>query len=381
MNPESGGVCKAIRDIIFGMSELYKNCENDVVCVDNPESSFIKNDSINIIALGPKKTSWSYCSSLLPWLVTNYRKYDKVIVHGLWQYQSYAIYKAWKKYKFNYFVMPHGMLDPYFQKAKGRKIKALRNSLLWHVVEHKLINNAKGLLFTCEEEMLLAKTTFDNYKPAKEIIIGLGIHNPPAFSEKFKLAFKLKVNGWDGKPFWLFLSRIHPKKGVDILINAYLNLLKETKTLPQLIIAGPGLNTEYGNELIALAQKNSNILFPGMLSGDDKWGAFYESELFILPSHQENFGIAIVEAMACAKPVIITNKVNIWREINKYECGYVGNDDYHELLFLLKKWHTMNTNEKNELSQNAQETFYKLFSISKAASNFYAAIDESINKY
>ena len=120
--------------------------------------------------------------------------------------------------------MPHGMLDPYFQKSPERKFKAIRNLFFWYFIENKFINNSKGLLFTCEEEKLLAKTTFPNYYPKNEFIVGLGVETPPPFTMSMEKEFKKNIKDWNNKPFILFLSRIHPKKGVDILIKAYLKL-------------------------------------------------------------------------------------------------------------------------------------------------------------
>jgi glycosyltransferase involved in cell wall biosynthesis len=75
-----------------------------------------------------------------------------------------------------------------------------------------------------------------------------------------------------------------------------------------------------------------------MLDGDSKWGAFYGCEAFVLPSHQENFGISAVEALACDKPVLISNKVNIWREIANDEAGFVEEDTVDGTARLLNRF-------------------------------------------
>jgi glycosyltransferase involved in cell wall biosynthesis len=218
--------------------------------------------------------------------------------------------------------MPHGMLDPYFQKAPERKLKAIRNELMWRLTEKKCLNAAEAVFFTCEEERRLAATTFKNYKPRKTINVGYGINAPPVFDELFKTAFEIKCPLLKGKEYWLFLSRIHPKKGIDLLIEAYNELISENHSLPDIVIAGP-TDSEYAQQMVKLAGNNNHIHFSGMLIGDAKWGAFYGCELYVLPSHQENFGIAIVEAMACKKPVVITKNINIWREIEAGNGGWI----------------------------------------------------------
>ena len=373
MNPKGGGVCQAIRDIIYGISLIDNNIVNEVVCLDNADEYFLKQDIFKIHALGKGKTSWNYNKNLFRWLEKNIENYDKTIVHGLWQYQSYAVYSLWEKRTFQYFVMPHGMLDPYFQLAKERKLKALRNELFWDIIEKKLVNNASALLFTCEEEKLLAKKTFTNYFPKKEQVVGLGIDSPPPFFEKMTTAFTEKVPQWNRKQFILFLSRIHKKKGIDLLIQTYNKLQTEILHLPQLIIAGP-VESDYALEMQKLAQNNKNILFAGMLSGDAKWGAFYNCECFVLPSHQENFGIAIVEAMACRKPVLITNKVNIWREIESGSGGLVANDTEEEIYKQLKTFLFLSEKEKTQMGENAFCAYQKYFSIEKAAEKMIEAL-------
>ena len=75
-----------------------------------------------------------------------------------------------------------------------------------------------------------------------------------------------------------------------------------------------------------------------MLQGDAKWGAFYAAEVFALPSHQENFGVAVAEALACGTPVLISNKVNIWQEIAEDGVGLVEEDDLEGTTRLLERW-------------------------------------------
>ncbi|MBU2995648.1 glycosyltransferase [Cellulophaga baltica] len=379
MNPEAGGPCQGIRNMVPELSKLGHH--NEVVCFDQPDAAYLGKDSFSIHALGASKTPWSYNKKLIPWLLNNFKRFDIVVIHGLWLYQSHATIKAILQYRNSnnnspkVFVMPHGMLDPYFQKAKERRLKALRNTFYWKIFENKVINKADGVLFTCEEELLLARTSFPNYKPKKEINVGYGIQAPPSYKTSMQQAFKAKVPDWGEKPYFLFLSRIHQKKGVDLLINAYLKLESELKELPQLIIAGPN-NHAYGLEMQELAKKSKNILFTGMLTGDAKWGAFYESDVFVLPSHQENFGIAVVEALACSKPVLISNKVNIWREIENGNSGIVKNNTSKETYELLEKWSKLSILEKNEMKQNAFKVFDESFTTSKAATQYIKGINK-----
>lgn len=385
MHPKGGGPCQGIRNSIPALKEI--GVDNEVVCLDNPKSDYLGTDSFVIHAIGPAKGPWAYATTLIPWLEEKASNFDLIIVHGLWQFSSFAVYKAMKKLKTKaipYFVMPHGMLDPYFQKAPERRLKAFRNWMFWKVIESKVVNNANGVLFTCQEELLLAREAFTPYRPKKELNVGYGIQEPPTFQSDMITAFKAVSKNLD-KPYLLFLSRIHQKKGLDLLLNAYANWVKTVKhddEILDLVIAGPGMETAFGNTLKKIIEQSQalkkHVHFTGMLTGDAKWGAFYGAEAFILPSHQENFGIAIVEALASSKPVLISNKVNIWREIEADNAGFIAEDTQNGALSLLNKWGALSDNEKKDMSSQAKASYIKHYNILSAAKRLAETLKNEI---
>lgn len=386
MDPSSGGPCQGIRNSIPELQKL--GVENEVVCLDSPELVYETADSFLIHKVGPRSTPLQYSKWLTPWLLENLGRFDIVISHGIWLYTSYASSKAVEKFnrittgkKIQFYVMPHGMLDPYFQKADSRKIKALRNRIYWKLIESKVINNADAVLFTCQSELELARIPFSPYHPKKELNVGYGIKQPPPFVPEMQRAFSSACNQPLNKGYILFLSRLHEKKGVDILIKAYSKFVNERGDFPALVIAGPGIETDYGHYLQQLVNSHEglkkNIYFAGMLQGDAKWGAFYGCEAFILPSHQENFGIAVVEALACGKPVLITNQVNIWKEIGEAAAGLVERDDLSGVENLLLKFATLSHALKMQMSQNAYQCYAKHFSIEQAAKTLMDKISAS----
>jgi glycosyltransferase involved in cell wall biosynthesis len=402
MDPVKGGPCQYIRNTMLEMQKL--GICSEVVCIDNPVAPFLTNDLFTIHALGPGKTSWCYSPKLIPWLLKNLHRFDVVFLNGLWLYPGYAIRVALRQIRQQQaslkkgidripklFVMPHGMLDPYFQKAPGRTIKAIRNWVYWKMIECKVVNEAAGLLFTCQTELELARMPFRPYRPKLEFNVGLGIADPPAYNSRMRNAFLKKCPGLETSSYILFLSRIHEKKGVDLLIKSYANIAskilckgkhptseftfnseRETDSihLPKLVIAGPGIETPYGKKLQLIAWQDSRlrdyILFPGMLAGDAKWGAYYGCEAFILPSHQENFGISVVEALACHKPVLISNQINIWKEIDGAGAGIVAGDTLRDTQIMLCNWYQLASAEKVEMGKRARACFERMFSTGPA---------------
>jgi len=392
MDPKYGGPAQGIRNLDLGKNDI--EIIREVVCFDDTNSPYLTSDTFKVHALGKGKGVWNYSPHLIPWLYKNIEKFDVVIINGLWQYYSYATWKAITdiKRKFpdnrmpRFLVMPHGMLDPYFQRASNRKVKALRNWLYWKAIEKNVVNDCDGLLFTCQTELLLARETFKPYKPKKEYDVGYGIGAPPEYREDMSIAFNKLCPDLNGAPYLLFLSRIHTKKGLNLLIDAYLNLYESGShnqaDIPKLVIAGPGLDTNYGkwlqNKIPVDSKAKQSIFFTGMLTDDSKWGAFYGCEAFVLPSHQENFGIAVVEALACKKPVLISNQVNIWREIMNEDAGFVENDDKQGVQKLLKKWLDTPSSKKIQMGHNAIATYWKYFEINKIVQNYADAFMDGV---
>ena len=363
MDPRAGGVCQAVRTMIRGLS--VPGFLHEVVCLNSAGSAALRDCNYPVHALGEGTTSWNYSRRLTSWLADNLHSYDAAILHGLWQYQSYALLKNLRSAPgTRIFVMPHGMLDPYFQRASGRKLKAFRNWAIWHFLERKIVNNSDGVLFTCETEKLLARTTFAGYRAKNEYVVGLGVDRPPASR------IPSSAPG-----YWLYISRIHPKKGVDLLVDAYITLKKNRSSpIPQLVIAGPGLDTAYGKKVTELAAGEADIRFTGMLIGDQKWGAFYGCEMFILPSHQENFGIAVAEALACSKPVLISDQVNIWREIDQEGGGLIAPDTAEGITSLLTNWLDMPEDRKLKMAHAARRAYDKHFTVEVAAERLRKAL-------
>ena len=397
LDPKLGGVSQALKTMIKGLNS-YDYVNNEVVSFDDANASFIDQNFVKTHALGAGKGPWFYNKNYIPWLKQHLSAFDVVILHGLWNFQGYGLIKVLHQFesKFadasfstKFFVMPHGMLDPYFQKAEGRKLKAIRNWFYWKLIERNVVNKANGVLFTCEAELSLAKKTFYPYFPKKELVVGLGVDEPPAPTPAMTEAFLAKCAGLKQVSYLLFISRIHEKKGVDLLIDSYskINSSSQTKSLKykdtsfinsNLIVAGPGLDTVYGEKIKSAASKleqsGSSIFFPGMLTGDAKWGAFYCCDAFVLPSHQENFGIAVVEALACGKPVLISNQINIHTEIANSNAGFVADDTTIGTEQLLTKWNSLSSDEKAEMSKNARKCYEKYFAVHPAVEKLLAAI-------
>lgn len=387
LDPRLGGVAQAIRTIVSGLKDL--GFHNEVVTLDHPQAPFLSELAFDIHTPGEGHSAWYYSAGLKPWLQANYMRFDVIIVHGLWQYHGYAVQKTVHRLKRNstsklpaVYVMPHGMLDPWFQGVKGRKLKAIRNWCYWKLIEKKLVNNADGILFTSLEEQTLASLPFRPYKPKYTAVTGLGVRQPPRFTEHMQKAFLNKCPEVMNRNYLLFLGRIDEKKGIDLLLEAYetiaADIADESDRFPMLVIAGPGQDSPYGKRIKKMAAGSgllqSQVAFTDMLNGDAKWGAFYCADAFILPSHQENFGIALVEALACGKPALISNKVNIWREIIETQGGLTEEDTVTGTLTLLGRWMALRPEQQKLMAVRARQCYERQFSVEMASKRMLRAL-------
>jgi len=370
VDPRGGGPMEGVRQMGIRLRELGHEIE--IVTLDDPSAPWIAEHPLTVHAIGPSKGFYRYNPRLVPWLRAHAHGYDGIVVNGLWQYHGFGTWRALSGMKLPYVVFTHGMLDPWFKKTYP--LKHLKKWLYWPWAEYRLLRDAAAVLFTSEDERLLARQSFWLYK-AREKVVSYGTRTPPTNAGELAARFLDQYPDLRGKRLLLFLSRIQVKKGCDLLIDAFASVARQDPTL-HLVMAGPD-QEGWAAELQARAQQlgvAERISWPGMLQGDTKWGAFYASEAFVLPSHQENFGIAVAEALGCGLPVLISNKVNIWREIETAGAGLVGSDTPEDTRAVLQKWLALGVDERNVMRTSAKALFERRYTVSAMADSMLEVI-------
>jgi glycosyltransferase involved in cell wall biosynthesis len=366
----TGGPAEAVR--LLSHVHTREGHSVEVASLDAPESPQTQAYPFPLHALGPGRTQYSYAPHLLPWLREHRQRFDAVIVNGLWQYHSFAAWRALKGTSTPYFVYPHGMLDPWF--ARQYPLKHAKKWLYWPWADYRVLRDAAAVLFTCEEEKLLARQSFWLYR-AQEQVTGLGTSEPPVDLEAATESFLATHPDVIGKRLALFMGRLHPKKGCDLLLDAFAATLARDPAW-HLVMAGPdpeGWSAQLRAQAAALGIAG-RVTWPGMLSGALKWGAICAAEVFVLPSHQENFGIAVVEALACGRPALISHPVNIWREIDQAQAGLVAEDSAGGTRELLDRWHQVPLAEHAGYRARARACFQQHFHIDASAARVLDAI-------
>jgi len=376
VDPRKGGPIEGLKQLSAVNQQQGHSIE--VLCLDNPDDPWVKSMPFPCHAMGPTYIgSYQYSPRWVPWLKANAHRFDAVIINGIWQYHAFGVWRALKGTATPYFVFTHGMLDPWFKRTYP--LKHLKKWLFWPWAEYRVLRDATAVMFTCEDERRLARQSFWLYK-CDEFVVSYGTSAPPENVDVQRSAFYERFPQLNGKRALLFLGRVHEKKGADLLFKAFAAVRSRNPALVkdvQLVMAGP-TDHDYGQRMQALAKSlrvDDQVTWTGMVSGDVKWGAFRAADAFILPSHQENFGIAVAEAMACSLPVLISNQVNIWREIQQSEGGIIDIDTQEGTERLIEKWLATPDDRWHRMRANAKACFNQRFLIDRTAESFIEAME------
>ncbi len=368
-----GGPAEGVRQLVRGIKA--GGHESAVVTLDAPDAACLKDFPTTLHALGPSYGNWGYTPRLVPWLRTNAAHFDGVIAHGLWQYQSLGTWRALHGTGVPMFVMPHGMLDPWFRQAYPAK--HAKKQLYWQWVEGRVLRDAAAVLFTTQTESLLARGTFKPFAAQREVI-GYGLDLDREAQTATAADFLALHPHLQGKRLVLFLARLHPKKGCDLLVDAFAQVAGRDPAL-HLVMAGPdsdGLEARLISQVRSLGLEQ-RVTFTGMLRGTAKWGALRAAEVFVLPSHQENFGVAVAEALAMGTPALVSNQVNIWREVVDGGAGMAEPDTATGTLALLQSWLGLPPAERQAMRAATVPCFEANFQVRGAAERLLALVNRA----
>jgi glycosyltransferase involved in cell wall biosynthesis len=384
MNPAWGGPVEGVRNI--AVQAMMSGHSLEIACVDDPQAEWLKTAGCQVNAIGAGKCGkFGYSSRLGPWLDSNLTRFDVVVANGIWMHFSSAVRSAAMRANIPYFVFPHGALDPWFRRKYP--LKHLKKQAYWSLVEHKVLRDAAAVLFTTSEEQLASQGAFWPYK-CTPTVVGYGIGDP--LGSKARMRDRIEVRGClkrtlpelGERSYLLFLGRVHEKKGIDLLLQAIARNGSHYRE-HAFVIAGPG-TPAYVASLQAQATQlglDKQVIWAGPLYDENKWAAIQEAEAYILPSHQENFGISVAEALACRVPVLISNKVNIWREIVSEGGGFAEDDDVSGTYRLLEQWSELSPMQRAAMRDNARRCFLRHFDIASTSGNLFSLFAERLGTF
>lgn len=384
LSPEAGGPPEVVRQLVEAYAEVGDTIE--VVCGDHPDEGFLASIACPVHALGPSLLGrYAFSLRVWRWLQRNAHRFDGIVMNGIWTFPDLAVRAAARRAQVPYGLLPHGALDPWFNRTYP--LKHLKKILYWPL-QYAVLRDAQAVFFTSETERDLAKTSF-RPNSWNSVVVPFGINDPEkpgkgpeenganglepiekgrATPNRQIEAFYATFPELRQRSFLLFLGRLHEKKGCDLLIRAFARM---ADTLPgvDLVIAGPD-HEGLKSKLQRLAEKlgiAGRVHWPGMIAGDIKWGAIRAADAFVLPSHQENFGVAVIESLAVGRPVLISNQVNIWPDIKADGAGLVEGDTVDGTEQLLRGWFKLPREERDAMAARARVSFVKRYTMNRTA--------------
>jgi glycosyltransferase involved in cell wall biosynthesis len=245
--------------------------------------------------------------------------HDVIKVHGLYRFPPSFAAAIARKRGAALIIRPHGSLDP-FLYARSSKSLILKRAYE-KLIDFPNLRNADAIHYTADEER--DRAAYLGLKtPSYVLPNGLDWESYETLPQPG--AFRAGIGIAPSAPLILFLGRINFKKGLDLLIPGFARI-KSAWPDAKLVIAGPD-NDGYGarvRQFIAEHDIGDSVIFAGMLRGAQVRGAFVDANIFVLPSYTENFGMAVIESLACGTPVVISDQVNIHAQVQAAGAGLV----------------------------------------------------------
>ncbi len=308
---------------------------------------------------------YKFSLDLLRWLYWHAFEFDLAHIHALFSPVSTAAAAIARSRRLPYILRPLGILDP-ADLQKKKQLKRLYAALF----ERSNLAGAAAIHFTSQQE---AKISERFGVATKDLVIPLGVNLPPA------PAGEISPLPLPPSPRVLFMSRIEPKKGLDLLLPALEFLLSEKVDFHFILAGSNPQDSEYEAKIRARVEASSLAQFTtvtGFVSGEVKASLLREADIFVLPSYYENFGIAVAEAMAAGTPVVISDRVHIWEEVQQAEAGWVGKTEVESIASLLREA-LQNPAERKRRGLNAREyalRYYRWDAIAERAIEAYQQI-------
>ncbi len=292
---------------------------------------------------------YKFSAELLRWLWDSAHHYDIAHIHALFSPVSTAAATLCRWRKLPYIMRPLGTLDP----ADLNKKKHFKK-LYAHFLEKPNLAGAATLHFTSEQEAKVSER-FGTAAPAMVLPLGVAL---PALPDRAKAKAQIKeqFNIPAERPIILFMSRIDPKKGFDLLLPALEKLNQDSYPFHLLLCGSNPQDRAYETSIKQQIQSSSwskHTTFNGFVSGELKAAILTAADLFVLPSYYENFGIAVAEAMAARLPVVISNKIDIWPKVAEYAAGWIVPTEIEALTKALAEA-LSNAEEREQRGQNAE---------------------------
>jgi glycosyltransferase involved in cell wall biosynthesis len=280
----------------------------------------------------PKQTEfYKYSRPFRSWLCQNVANYDIIHIHSLFSYLSVCAAHLAYRHRVPYIIRPLGVLNRWGMRNRRRVLKAIS----FRLIEAPLLKRAAAVHYTSHRECIEAE---EAGVVAVPFVAPLGLDMSLFESLPDRNRFFDKWPAARGHQLVLFLSRLDPKKGLELLFEALVQVrLKFPKVLLVIAGTGPERYLRQLRERVHELNISPFVLWVGFLDREDKLAALSAADAYVLPSYSENFGFAVVEALAAGVPTIVSTGIGIADEIGRAQAGLVVAPDCHEIAAAVMK--------------------------------------------
>jgi glycosyltransferase involved in cell wall biosynthesis len=313
IDPKFGGISSSLPDYCLSLYDTGEVVPSILALCEGGESAPSISDAVAVHTLPLGRAKWLTSASLRQSMSSRIAQADVVHIHGLWQEHSQFAARACQQLQKPYIVSAHGMLDTWALRNKG-----LKKAVYGKLIEYPNLRRASRLraLTSAEESdyqglgMQVPIDTIPNgVKPAP------ATHDPRPLFNRFPQL--------EGRPFLLFLGRVHFKKGLDILVSAWRNVIQQYPDA-RLLIAGPDSENTLPQVKADIARfgLENSVVLGGFFDKELKWSSLGQASAFVLPSYSEGFSMASLEAMSAGCPVILSHQC-YFPEVTREGCGWL----------------------------------------------------------
>jgi glycosyltransferase involved in cell wall biosynthesis len=323
VSPKRGGPSFALRSMAQGLAERGVDVHIAATDDDGPGRAHVPlarpvvRDGITTWYFPRQTRFYTFSWPLTRWLTHQAPDYDVVHIHALFSYAALPAAWAAACHGVPYVVRPLGTLNRWGMRRRRPLLKRVS----FRLIERRILNGAAAIHYTSEQERAEAQDLGVSTAPA---VIPLGIDLAEFARPRSPDRFLRSNPHLAGRTVLLFLSRLDPKKGLDILLPAFSRVL-DLRPDAALVLAGNGDEGFVSGlrEEVRRLGLDGDVVFAGLLTGVEKLSALAAAAVFVLPSYSENFGVAPVEAMAAAIPVVLSDQVGISKEVRESGAGLV----------------------------------------------------------
>lgn len=358
LNPKYGGPTYSVPIQCIGTQKEGAKMSFVVFESSKPYEERLIEAGVGIIHMPNPKNKWELLMSvaLRHYLRRCADKPDVLHIHGVWMPENLWVSKYGKTHNIPYVINPRG--DTEIARINYDKIKKIKKQIAWRLYGKKIVDNAACIIATSEQERDSIRT-LGSKVPVAIIPNGIELDAFP----------KEVVHNHGEKKVLLFLSRINPIKGIEYLIDAWKQLDTSLTSQWELHIAGNSDPKDYIYTLNTKVDRlglSGSIKFIGPVTGEAKMRKYQDSNLFILPTLNENFGNVVAEAMMCECPVITTKNAP-WSCLTEDRCGWWIDLSVENLKNALQEAMLLTDDERHELGKKSRECIVNRFSAPSVA--------------